>query len=41
LGATISLIAAGFGLAPDVINDIEDGTASGEMHEHHVKWLSI
>jgi hypothetical protein len=41
LGATVPMMAVGLGLAPDAINDIENGAASDEMRERYVKWLSI
>src|SRR5262249_19368140 len=41
LGATIPMIAVGLGLRPDLITDIENGTASDKNRARYVKWLLI
>ena len=39
LGISLATMAAGIGLSPDIVIDIELGDASSEMVGHYEKWL--
>ena len=41
IGASIATMAAGVGLAPDVVISIEGGMAPPALREQYVQWLSV